>query len=50
MDGDRCFQYASTAALNYGKIKNHPEKTKNIGLFIDQYNWDEINLPSDQKD
>ena len=50
MNDDRCFQYASTAALNYGKIKNHPEKTKNIGPFIYQYNWDEINLPSDQKD
>ena len=25
---DRCFQYALTVALNYGKIKNHPERTK----------------------
>ena len=45
-----CFQYALTAALNYGKIKNHPERTKNIELFIDQYNWDEINFLLDQKD
>ena len=40
MNDDRCFQYALTAALNYGKIKNHPERTKNIEPFIDHYNWD----------
>ena len=50
MNDDRCFQYALTVALNYGKIKNHPERTKIIEAFIDQYNWDEINFPSDQKD
>ena len=50
MNYDRWFQYAFTAALNYRKIKNHPEKTKNMEPFIDQYNWDEINVPSDQKD
>ena len=50
MNDDRCFQYALTVTLNYEKIKNHPEKTKNIEPFINQYNWDEINFPSDQKD
>ena len=50
MNRDICFQYALTVALNYGKIKNHSERTKNIEPFIDQYNWDEINFPSDQKD
>ena len=50
MNDDRCFQYALTVALNYEKIKNHPERTKNIEPFIDQYSWDEINSPSDQKD
>ena len=39
-----------TFALNYGKIKNLSERTKNIEPFIDQYNWDEINFQSDQKD
>ena len=34
----------------YGKIKNHSERTKTIEPFIDQYNWEEINFPSDQKD
>ena len=47
MNDDRCFQYALTVALNYGKIKNHPERTKNIESFIDQYNWDEVNFLSD---
>ena len=50
MNDDRCFQYALTVALNYGKIKNHPERTKNIEPFINQYNWEEINFLSDQKD
>ena len=50
MNDDRCFQYALTVALNYGQIKNYPERTKNIEPFIDQYNWDEINFLSDQKD
>ena len=50
MNDDRCFQYALTIALNYGKIKNHSERTKNIEPFIDQYNWGEINFPSGQKD
>ena len=50
MDDDRYFQYALTVTLNYEKIKNHPKRTKNIEPFIDQYNWDEINFPSDQKD
>ena len=50
MNDDRRSQHALTVALNYGNIKNHPERTKNIEPFIDQYNWDEINFPSDQKD
>ena len=50
MNDDRCFQYALSVALNYGNIKNHLERTKNIEPFIDQYNWDEINFPSDQND
>ena len=49
MNDDRRSQHALTVALNYGNIKNHPERTKNIEPFIDQYNWDEINFPSDQK-
>ena len=41
---------ALTVALNHGKIKNYLDRIKNIEPFIDPYNWDEINFPSDQKD
>ena len=34
---DNCFQYASTVALNYNEIENHPERISNIKPFIDQY-------------
>ena len=50
MNDDRCFQCAVTVALNYGKIKNHPERTKNIEPLVGQYNWEEINFTSDRKD
>ena len=42
--------YALTVPLNYGKINNHPEKLSKITRFIDQYNWNEINFSSNQKD
>ena len=47
---DNCFQYALTFALNYEKFNNHPEKLSKNTPFIDQYNWSEINFPSNQKD
>ena len=46
----KCFQYAVAAALNYKQIKSHLERVSNIKLFIKQYNWKEINFPSDKKD
>ena len=49
MKDDRCLQYALTVALNYGKIKNHPERIINVEPFIDQYNWARINFPSQKK-
>ena len=42
---NKCFQYSITAVLNYEKINNHPEKIS----FINQYNWNEIEFPSNQK-
>ena len=50
MKDDFCFQYAITVALNYGKIKNHPERIRNIKPFIDQYDWSGINFPSHKTD
>ena len=47
---DKCFQYALTVALNHEKIKDHPERISKIKLFIDHYNWNEIDFPSTGKD
>ena len=40
---DKCFQHALTVALNHEQIKIHSERISKIKLFIDQYNWKEIN-------
>ena len=45
----KCFQYAITVALNHEQNKIHPESLTNIKSFINQYNWKEINLPSNKK-
>ena len=51
MKDDRCFQYALTVALNYQKnLKITPEIIKNVKPFIDQYDWSDINFPSDKTD
>ena len=49
-NNDKWFQYALTVALNYGKVKKHPQKISKIKLFIDQYNWKDIDFPSHSKD
>ena len=46
----KCFQYATTLALNLDKINSHPERISKIKPFIDQYNWKEIDFPSTSKD
>ena len=47
---DRCIQYAVSVALNHQNIKNNTERIARIKLFINQYNWKEINFPSHKKD
>ena len=47
---DKCFQYAAAIALNHKKINNHPERIPKIKPFINQYNWDNLNFPSQQQD
>ena len=47
---NKCFQYKTTVVLNYEKINNHPEKISKIGPFIDEYNCNKINFPSNQND
>ena len=37
---DKCFQYATAVALNYGEIESHPERVSNIILFIKKHIWD----------
>ena len=49
-ENDNCLQYAIIIALNHQNIENHPEKISNIEPFINQYNWEDIDFPSQQKD
>ena len=47
---DKCFQYAVTLAPNLDKIKNDPQRVSKIKLFIEKYNWEDIDFPSTGKD
>ena len=47
----KCFQYATTIALNFDKVTSHPERiTKKLKSFINKYNWSDINFPPTRKD
>ena len=45
----KCFQYATTLALNLDKVTNHPERVVKVKPFIGKYNWNDINFPSNRK-
>ena len=47
---NKCFQFSITVALNHQNIVNHPERISNIGIFIDQYDWEGIEFPAGIKD
>ena len=47
---NRCFQYPVTVLLNHEKIKNDPQRITKIKPFINKYNWEGINFPSEQDD
>ena len=47
---NKCFQYATTLALNFHKIDKHPQRISRINPFIDNYNWNDINFPTVKKD
>ena len=47
---NKCFQYATTLALNFNKIDRNPQRISKIKPFIDNYNWNDINFPTDKKD
>ena len=39
---DKCFQYATTTALNFEEIKKDPQRVSNIKPFMNKYNCDGI--------
>ena len=47
---NNCFQYAITAAMNYQNINCHPERISKLELFINNYDWEDIEYPSHSKD
>ena len=47
---NKCFQYATTLALNFNKIYKQPERISRIKPFIENYNWNYINFPANKKD
>ena len=46
----KCFQYAVTVVLNYEEIKEDPQRIVNIESFIEKYNWERIDFPSQRHD
>ena len=47
---NKCFQYATTLALNINSIDKHHQRMSKIKPFIDNYNWNDINFPAIKKD
>ena len=47
---NKCFQYATTLALNFNNIDKHPQRISKIKPFIDNYNWNDNNFPTAKKD
>ena len=47
---NKCFQYATTSALNYDKIDRNHQRISKIKPSIENYNWKDIDFPSSRKD
>ena len=47
---NKCFQYATTLALNFNNSDKHHQRISKIKPFIDNYNWNDINFPAAKKD
>ena len=47
---NKCFQCATTLALNFNNIDKHHQRISKIKPFIDNYNWNDINFPAAKKD
>ena len=39
-----------TVTLNHEEIKNDPQRISKINPFIDKYNWEGTNYPSEKDD
>ena len=46
---NHCFQYSLIVALNYQNIKKYLQRISKIKPFMNQYNWKEVDFPSEQK-
>ena len=49
-DGVNCFQYAIKISLHHQELNNHPERISKLKPFINNYNWKDINFPTQRKD
>ena len=47
---NNCFQYAVTVMLNHEEIKRDLQRIIKIKPFINKYNWQGINFPSEKND
>ena len=47
---NKCFQYATTLALNHDKINRDPQRISKIKPFINNYKGNDINFPATKKD
>ena len=47
---NKCFQYAITVVLNHEKIKKDLKRIKKIKPYMNKYNWEGINAPSEKDD
>ena len=45
---NKCFEYTATVTLLYEEIKKDPQRQTKIKPFIDKYNWNGINYPSEK--
>ena len=45
---NKCFQYAVTVALNHEETEKYSERITKIKPFINKYNWEGINFPSEK--
>ena len=47
---NKCYQYATTLALNFYNIDKHHQRISKTKPFINNYNWNNINFPTAKRD